>query len=73
MPSMPYVLIEGDKDALRFLADLILAQIDSDYGCNLDIHPNGAGSKHFSNASTSGIYVHRLPSDFQPGHVLAPK
>jgi hypothetical protein len=69
-PSQPYVLIEGDADALRFVAELILAQVDSDYGCTLDIHPNGAGSKHFSDASTLGIYVHRLPCDLQPGHVL---
>ncbi len=35
----------GNADALRFLAELILAQVDSDYGCTLDIHPNGAGSR----------------------------
>ena len=65
-PSQPYVLIEGDANALRFLAELILAQIDSDYGCELDIHPKGAGSRHFTAESTLGIYVHRLPWDM-PG------
>ena len=55
-PSQPYVLIEGDADALRFLAELILAQVGSDYGCNLDIHPNGAGSNHFSGSVMSRLW-----------------
>ncbi len=65
-----YVLIEGDADALKFLADLILAQIGSDYGCTLNIHPNGAGRNHFSDASTLGIFVHRLPCDVHPDNVV---
>ncbi len=63
VPTQPYVLIEGDANALRFSAERILAQIDSNYGCQLDIHPKGAGSAHFTAESTLGIYVHRLPCD----------
>jgi hypothetical protein len=63
VPPMSYVLIEGDQKALKFLADLILAFVDSDYGCNLDIHPTGAGSNHMSDASTHGIYLHKLPCE----------
>jgi len=70
VPLQNYVLIEGDATALRFLAELILAQVGSDYGCTLDIHPNGAGSNHFSDASTLGIFVHRLPCDLHPGNVV---
>lgn len=47
VPPQDYVLIEGDATSLRFLAESILAQVDSDYGCTLNIHPNGAGSNHF--------------------------
>jgi hypothetical protein len=72
LPAQSYVFIEGDTNALRFLAELILAQIDSDYGCELDIHPAGAGSSHFSPESTLGIYVHRLPCDMSGGIVEPP-
>ena len=63
VPDESYVLIEGDADALRFLAELILAQVDSNYGCNLDMHPSGAGSNHFTDRSNLGLYLHRLPCD----------
>ena len=65
VPGESYVLIEGDRDALRFLAELILAQVDSDYGCNLEMHPSGAGSNHFTvGCSNLGLYLHRLPCDY---------
>ncbi|MGA8029148.1 MAG: hypothetical protein WB992_18565 [Bryobacteraceae bacterium] len=57
-----YVLIEGDQAALQFLAELILAHASSDV-CNLAIHPQSAGKLHFSNESTAGIYIHRVPCD----------
>ena len=70
IPPQNYILIEGDRVALKFLANLILAQVDSDYGCTLDLHPGGAGSNHFSEASTIGILIHRLPCDLHPGNVV---
>jgi len=64
VPIASYVLIEGDSNALRFLAELILSQVDSNYGCNLDMHPSGAGSDHFTEHSNLGLYLHRLPCDY---------
>lgn len=63
---LQYVLLEGTPDALRFLADFILAHIESDVGCNWDLHPQGAGSIHFSTRSNVGIYLHKLPCDLHP-------
>lgn len=70
IPPEVYALIEGDRDALRFLAEAIIAQIDSDNGCTLSLHPFGAGSSHFSQASSVGLYIHRLPCDLHPGEVI---
>jgi hypothetical protein len=64
-----YVLLEGDPEALRFLAELILAHVNSDEGCGRFIHPNGPGSIHFDDKSTTGIYIHKLPCDL--GHPSA--
>jgi hypothetical protein len=70
VPSQNYVLIEGDATALRFLAESILALADSSQGCTMDFHPTGAGSIHFSDASTLGIFAHRLPCALHPGNVV---
>jgi|SRR5882724_9090856 len=61
-----YVLLEGDKDALRFLGEVILAFVDSEAGCNWDIHPKGPGNIYFEAGSTLGIYLHALPCDLHP-------
>jgi hypothetical protein len=54
------VLLEGDSEALRFLAELLLAHIEErDDG--FQIGPLGPGSVFFTPESTLGIYVHRLP------------
>ena len=65
-----FLLLEGSRESLKFLADLILAQIDSDSGCNIYLHPTGPGSSHFSPSSTAGIYIHRLPCDVHPDNVI---
>jgi len=65
-----YVLIEGNSESLKFLAELILAQVGSHSACTLHLHPNGAGSAHFANASTVGIFIHRLPCDYHPDNVM---
>ena len=58
--GVPSVLIEGDKNAILFLADLMLAQtLDSD--CGVGISPTGPGNVFFSRQSELGIYVHVLP------------
>lgn len=61
-----YVLLEGDPEALRFPAELILEHVNHDEGCGRSIHPKGPGSIHFGDRSTTGIYLHKLPCDF--GH-----
>jgi hypothetical protein len=56
-----YVLIEGNSEALKFLANLILAQAEA--MCGLQIHPNGPGSMHFTTDSDLGLYLHTIPCD----------
>lgn len=58
--SHNFVLLEGSTKALRFLADLIYAHLESDY-CELSLHPNGAGNIHLDPESTVGLVLHRLP------------
>lgn len=65
-----YMLLEGNVESLRFLAELILAQVSSDSACTLHLHPNGAGSAHFADASTDGIIIRRLPCDYHPEQVI---
>ena len=59
-PTQTFVLLEGSQSALRFLAETILAHIDTPI-CDLNLHPLGAGSAHFSATSTAGIILHTLP------------
>ena len=54
------VLIEGDSDALEFLGNLFLAHAREET-CGRNIGPNAAGSAFFTNDSTKGIYIHRVP------------
>ena len=52
--------IEGDKDTIVFLADLLLAQV-LDCDCGTGISPAGPGSVYFNPKSQYGIYIHTLP------------
>jgi hypothetical protein len=65
-PIETFVMLEGDKAGLAFLARLILAHLETDV-CNLSLHPAGAGSLHFTTDSNTGIYLHRLPCDHALG------
>ena len=56
------MLLEGDREALSFLAHLILAHLETDV-CNVSVHPSGAGKSHFSEDSNIGVYIHRLPCE----------
>ncbi len=60
-----YVLVEGDRDSLRFLGELLIAFVESEDGCSFDLHPQGPGCAHFNNASDLGISLHKLPSEFK--------
>jgi hypothetical protein len=57
------VLLEGDREALKFLGNLLLAQADDERSCSKSIEPDGAGSELFSETSNLGIYIHRLPCE----------
>ena len=61
------VLIEGDRSALRFLGELLLAIADQPAGYDLPLHPSGAGSVHFQPGSDLGFYV-RMTGDDEDGH-----
>jgi hypothetical protein len=63
-PPQDYVSVEGDSDSLRFLGELLIAFAEGDFGCNFDLHPQGAGSAHFTTASNIGIELHKTPCDF---------
>jgi hypothetical protein len=58
--DVPSVLIEGDKDTIVFLADLLLSQV-LDCDCGTGISPVGPGSVYFNPQSQCGIYIHVLP------------
>jgi len=56
----PLILIEGTKDALKMLSEIIAAVAEDSKGDGFSISPNGAGSIHFDKTSDYGIYIHRL-------------
>lgn len=60
----PYVLVEGDKASLTLLGKLIVAIANGDT-CGFDMGPKGAGNLYFTEYSELGIYVHRLPCDYE--------
>jgi hypothetical protein len=53
-----YVLLEGDSTALNFLGELLIAHAKQTETCDLQIHPSGAGSLHFTKGSNLGFYIH---------------
>jgi hypothetical protein len=59
------VLFEGDREALEFLGNLILAQANDERSCKKSIEPNGAGGVFFTDTSNLGIYIHRLPCEHE--------
>ncbi|TCQ73830.1 hypothetical protein EDF68_11721 [Ochrobactrum sp. BH3] len=54
---VPSLLIEGNVDALRKLAEIIIAVTEDDKWRNLHIAPNGTGSIHFTKDSKVGLYI----------------
>src|SRR5450631_783062 len=64
------ILIEGSATALEFLGKLLQAQAAFPKDCGFQISPVGAGNALFSQSSTLGIYIHRLPCK-QRGHLEA--
>ena len=60
----PTVLIEGDSQALLFLADLLLAQAADERDCGFQILAPARGL--LDSGSECGLYVHVLPCE-EPG------
>ena len=58
-----YVLIEGGKASLEWLAKLIHAHATGQNGCGLQLHPAGPGRLHFAKTATHGVYLHLLPCE----------
>lgn len=54
------VLIEGSSDALRMLAELLLAVADEPDNDGFGISPFGAGKLHFGEGAEIGVYIHRV-------------
>jgi len=54
------ILIEGDRTALEFLGNLLVACARSKEH-DVEISPRGAGMNRFTKQSTLGLYVHRAP------------
>ena len=57
------ILFEGNQEELEFLGNLLLAQAQFKEDCGFSISPGGAGSALFSDKSSIGLYIHRLPCD----------
>lgn len=57
----PTVLIEGNSEALLFLADLLLAQAADELDCGFQILAPAPGL--LDSGSECGLYVHVLPCD----------
>jgi hypothetical protein len=65
------ILIEGESEALEFLGNVILAQAKFAKDCHFFFGPKTAGNTFFTNNSTHGIYIHRLPCIDEPGFKMA--
>ena len=69
-----YALLEGDSTALNFLGELLIAHAKQTEVCDLQIHPNGAGSLHFNKDSNLGFYIHLVSAcDAQPKTSITPE
>ena len=55
-----FVLIEGTKEALLFLGDLLSSQANNQGDSGFQIAPDGAGNVLFLEGSNLGIYINRV-------------
>jgi hypothetical protein len=54
------VLVEGSSDALKMLAELLMAVANEVENDSFSISPFGPGRFHFSKTAEIGIYIHRI-------------
>jgi hypothetical protein len=57
------ILIEGSREGLRFLGELLIAQADFEKDDGFQISPFGAGHGLFTKEATRGIYIRRTDSE----------
>ncbi len=55
------LLIEGTRESLEFLAELILLHCLERRDCGFQLGPKGPGCGLFTESSEVGIYIHALP------------
>lgn len=58
-----YVFIEGNRESLKFLGELLISQAEFKKDCSVFFSPSGPGFKYFSKQSKLGIYIHRFPCE----------
>jgi len=56
------VLLEGTVEGLTFLSELLLAHSEEKEDGQY-LGPNGSGQALFSDKSTLGLYIHRIPCE----------
>ncbi len=53
-----FVLVEGSREALRFLAEIILALAESDtLPAHFSMSPSSAGRFHLADTATEALYI----------------
>lgn len=57
------VLIEGDRQSLMFLGELIQAQAQVSRPCDIWMAPDGPGVIYFSKRANRGLRIHTLGTD----------
>jgi hypothetical protein len=67
-----FILLEGNRIGLQFLADVIFACARGKHH-SAQFSPLGGGSNRFTEQSTLGIYVHRLPCPDTPSQTDSPR
>lgn len=56
--ELPFVVCRGTPEALRFLAELLMAVADSKkFPARFHLSPNAAGRFHFSDSVDVGLYI----------------
>lgn len=63
-PDYPFALLSGSRDALEFLASIILAVTRSEnLPAKFELAPFGPGQFHLSEDSDLGIYIECVPRE----------
>ena len=57
MGEFDSILIDGDRNTMRFLSDLFKILSDDESEESISLSPNGAGSIYFTTESKLGIYL----------------